>query len=58
MIKTDDIKIILDSVRGEWNKVTAEDVAFAALCDTFEDKNFAYRIAYGKKGDGDRKSVV
>ena len=53
MIKTDDIKIILDSVRGEWSKVTAEDVAFAALCDTFEDKNFAYRIAYGKKGDGD-----
>lgn len=53
MIKTDDIKIILDSVRGEWTKVTAEDVAFAALCDTFEDKNFAYRIAYGKKGDGD-----
>lgn len=33
--------------------MTAEDVAFAALCDTFEDKNFAYRIAYGKKGDGD-----
>lgn len=32
--------------------MTAEDVAFAALCDTFEDKNFAYRIAYGKKGDG------
>lgn len=52
MIKTDDIKIILDSVRGEWSKATAEDVAFAALCDIFEDKNFAYRIAYGKKGDG------
>ena len=33
--------------------MTAEDVAFAALCDTFEDKNFAYRIAYGQQGDGD-----
>lgn len=50
MIKKDDIKIILDSVRPDWQSVSEKDIAFAVLCDTFEDKNFAYRIAYRSTG--------
>lgn len=54
MIKKDDIKIVLDSVRPDWQSVSEKDIAFAILCDTLQDKNIAYRIAYrstGKEAD-------
>lgn len=52
MIKTDDIKIVLETMRSEWPDITAKDIVFAVLCDSFEDKDFAFRVAYEKKGDG------
>lgn len=54
MIKKDDIKIVLESVRPDWQSVSEKDIAFAILCDTLEDKNLAFRIAYrstGKEAD-------
>lgn len=53
MIKKEDIKMVLDSTRADFPTVTASDVAFLVLCDTFAEKDFAYRVAYGKKGDGE-----
>lgn len=50
MIKKDDIKIVLDSVRPDWQSVSEKDIAFAVLCDTLEDKNLAFRIAYRSTG--------
>ena len=52
MINREDIKVVLDSVRSDYPTVTASDIVFLVLCDIFADKDFAYRVAYGKKGDG------
>ena len=49
MMKNDDIKAILSSVSADWEEVSEHDIAFAVLCDTFEDKNLAYTLAYGGK---------
>lgn len=48
MIKKDDIKMILDTVRLEWQSVSEKDIAFAILCDIIFDKTLAYRLAYHK----------
>lgn len=46
MLRKDDIRLVLDSVRTEWQSVSENDIAFAILCDMFENKTLAYRIAY------------
>lgn len=48
MIKKDDIRMILDTIRLEWQSVSERDIAFAILCDTIFDKTLAYRLAYHK----------
>jgi len=48
MIKHDDIKDILESVRKDWPSATEKDIAFAVLCDTYSDKGMAYKLAYGR----------
>lgn len=48
MIKKEDIKIVLDTVRTDWQSVSEKDIAFAILCDVLEDKTLAYRLAYRK----------
>lgn len=40
--------MVLETVRADWEKADEKDVAFAILCDAFEDKTLAYRIAYRK----------
>lgn len=49
MIKQNDIQTILTSVRASWEEASEKDIAFAVLCDTFEDKDLAYSLAYGSK---------
>ena len=49
MIKQNDIHTILASVRTIWAEVSEKDIAFAVLCDTFEDKNIAYSLAYNSE---------
>ena len=46
--KKEDIKIVLDTVRTDWQSVSEKDIAFAILCDVLEDKTLAYRLAYRK----------
>ena len=41
MIKKEDIKIVLDTVRTDWQSVSEKDIAFAILCDVLEDKTLA-----------------
>ena len=48
MLKKENIKMVLETVRADWEKADEKDVAFAILCDAFEDKTLAYRIAYRK----------
>lgn len=48
MIKKDDIKVVLEAVRTDWQSVSEKDIAFAILCDAMEDKSLAYRLAYRK----------
>lgn len=48
MLKKENIKMILDSVRTDWAKADEKDIAFAILCDALEDKTLAYRLAYRK----------
>ena len=48
MIKKDNIKMILETVRADWQSVSEKDIAFAILCDALEDKSLAYRLAYRK----------
>ena len=48
MIKKEDIKVVLDTVRTDWQSVSEKDIAFAILCDVLEDKTLAYRLAYRK----------
>lgn len=47
MIGKDDIKDILRSVKAEWPAVTDTDIAFAVLCDSYDDKALAYKAVYG-----------
>lgn len=48
MLKKENIKLILESARNDWQSVTEKDIVFAILCDVFEDKTLAYRMAYRK----------
>ena len=48
MLKKENIKMILESVRIDWDKCDEKDIAFAILCDALEDKTLAYRLAYRK----------
>lgn len=48
MIKKDDIRLVLESVKGDFPDATEKDVVFVALCDVFQDKQFAYYMAYKK----------
>ena len=48
MLKKADVKLVLDSVRTDWQSVSEKDVAFAILCDALDDKSLAYRLAYRK----------
>lgn len=48
MLKKDNIKMILDSIRTDWLSVSEKDIAFAILCDALVDKTLAYRLAYRK----------
>ena len=52
MVTKDNIKLILDSTRPDWQSVSEHDIAFAILCDAIDDKALAYRLAY-KKSDKD-----
>lgn len=47
MIKSDNIKDILETVRGTWPAASEKDIAFCILCDTIEDRSVAARLAYG-----------
>lgn len=46
MLKRENIRMILETVRTDWEKCNEKDVAFAILCDSLEDKTLAYRLAY------------
>ena len=48
MVKKEDVRMILESARMDWQSVSEKDVAFAVLCDSLEDKSLAYRLAYNK----------
>lgn len=48
MLKKDNIKMVLEAVRTEWQSVSEKDICFAILCDAIEDKTLAYRLAYRK----------
>ena len=48
MLKKENIKTILGTVRQDWERCSEKDIAFAILCDTLEDKPLAYRLAYRK----------
>lgn len=48
MIKKEDIKLVLNTIRVEWQAASEKDIAFAILCDSIEDKSLAYRLAYRK----------
>lgn len=48
MLKKENIKMILETVRADWEKADEKDIAFAILCDALEDKTLAYRLAYRK----------
>lgn len=48
MIKREDMRLILDTVRNDWSNVSEKDVAFAILYDFLDDKTLAYRLAYRK----------
>ena len=50
MLKKENIRTVLDTVRVDWDRCSEKDIAFAILCDTLEDKSLAYRLAY-KKSD-------
>ena len=52
MLKKENIKMVLDTVRLDWDKASEKDIAFAILCDAIEDKTLAYRLAY-RKSDKD-----
>ncbi len=57
MIKKEDIKLVLDTVRVDWQNVDEKDIAFVILCDAIEDKSLAYRLAY-KKNEKDPASFM
>ena len=48
MIRKNDIRVVLKSIRQEWPQASEKDIAFAVLCDTFADKAVAYKMAYGR----------
>lgn len=48
MIRKDDIKNILSSVKSDYKGVTQKDIAFCVLCDVFADKGTAYQMIYGE----------
>lgn len=49
MLKKDNIKDILAAVKADWQDVSESDIAFLVLCDTFDDKRTAHRLAYGRE---------
>jgi len=55
MLKKDNIRMILETVRMDWQSVSEKDIAFVILCDALEDKSLAYRLAY-RKSEKDAES--
>lgn len=55
MLKKENIKMVLETVRSDWDKASEKDIAFAILCDAIEDKTLAYRLAY-RRSDKDADS--
>lgn len=55
MLKKEDIKIVLKTVKSEWADVKESDIVFCVLCDTISDKDAAFRYAYGKAGRGETR---
>lgn len=53
MLSVTDISDILRSVKADWPAVSEADIAFAVLCESYSDKDAAFRAVYGKAGKAD-----
>jgi len=51
MLQNEDVNIILNAVKKNYENVSEKDIAFLVLCDTFADKNKAFKLAYGYNND-------
>lgn len=47
MIKDNDIKDIIKSVKPKWRNVSMKDIAFCILHEAFDDKEDIYKLIYG-----------